>query len=31
MGKVCRTHMGEEECIQDFGAKAIRKKTTRKT
>jgi hypothetical protein len=30
MGRECRTHEGEEEFIQDFGAKAGRKDTIRK-
>jgi hypothetical protein len=31
MGRECNTYGGEEECIQVFGVKARRKKTTRKT
>jgi hypothetical protein len=31
MGGACSTNGGEEECIEDFGEKAGRKETTRKT
>jgi hypothetical protein len=27
----CSTHVGKEECIYEFGGKALRKQTTRKT
>jgi hypothetical protein len=31
MGMACSTYEREEECIEDIGGKARRKKTTRKT
>jgi hypothetical protein len=31
ISRVCGMDGGEEECIYDFGGKARRKKTTRKT
>jgi hypothetical protein len=31
MGREFSTNGGEEECIWNFGGKAIRKETTRKT
>jgi hypothetical protein len=31
MGRACNTNGGEDECIYDFGWKARKKKTTRKT
>jgi hypothetical protein len=31
IGRACRMHGGEEECIWDIGGKVKRKKTTRKT
>jgi hypothetical protein len=31
MGMACRTRREEEECIKNFGGKARKKKTTRKT
>jgi hypothetical protein len=31
MGRACGMHGGEEECIKDFGGKARRNKTSRKT
>jgi hypothetical protein len=31
MGRACSTNGKEEECIKDFGGKAERKETTRKT
>jgi hypothetical protein len=31
MGRACTTNGGEEDRIQDFGGKARRKETTRKT
>jgi hypothetical protein len=31
MGGACSANGGEEECIYDFGGKAGRKETTRKT
>jgi hypothetical protein len=31
MGTACSTHGREAECIQEFGGKAARKETTRKT
>jgi hypothetical protein len=31
MGRACGTYRGEDESIEDFGGKARRKETTRKT
>jgi hypothetical protein len=31
MGRACSMNGDEDECIQDFGGKARRKQTTRKT
>jgi hypothetical protein len=31
LGKVCRTKVGDEECIKGVGWKARRKETTKKT
>jgi hypothetical protein len=31
MGRACSIHVGEQECMQDFGGKAGRKEATMKT
>jgi hypothetical protein len=31
MDRACRSNGGEEECVKDFGGKAGKKETTRKT